>query len=321
MSFWKRMNIRWDKESISTWSSPRKTLYILFPLLLYFLVHDMAEVLLWAGLNLFMGRASESVVGFLNQNAYSVRGIIYGIAILIGVAAIGQGVLAEIYDRPKLVYMDEKPKKKKLPLFGQEAGKQIKKYLLIKEYLLLAALAFLSSFGLNLLFSLIGFTESSQAFSDTARAQFGVDFLIGLVLYGILSPVAEEAVFRGLIYNRMKRCFRFEIALIVSALLFGLYHGNLVQAVYGTILGLLIAYMYELHHSFAVPVLFHAIANVSIYVMTYYQIFADIDRNVGMAVSIVSLLGAVACILYIRKCAKNADNKNGRRKKYAESAK
>lgn len=306
MSFWKRMNIRWDKDSISTWNSPRKTLYILFPLLVYFLVHDMAEILLWGILNLFMGRASEAVVDFLNQNAYSVRGIIYGIAILIGVAAIGQGAYAEIYDKPRLVYVEKKskkPKKERTPLFGPGTEKRI------TEYMFLAALAFLSSFGLNLLFSITGFTESSQAFSETAQAQFGVDFLIGLVLYGVLSPVAEEAVFRGLIYNRMKRCFRYEIALVVSALLFGLYHGNLVQAVYGTILGLLMAYMYELYQSFAAPVLFHAIANVSIYVMVCYRSFADMDRNVGIVASAVSLLGAVGCFFYIKKCIKRKDNK------------
>ena len=104
MSFWKRMNIKWDKDSISTWSSPRKTLYILFPLLVYFLVHDMAEVLLWAGLNLFMENSGETVAAFLRQNAYSVRGIIYGIAICFGVAALGLGVLAEIDYKPKPFY-------------------------------------------------------------------------------------------------------------------------------------------------------------------------------------------------------------------------
>lgn len=295
MSFWKKMNTRWDRESILKWSSMQKTIYILFPLLVYFLVHDMVELCLWAGLNLFMEKAGKTVISFLRQNAYSIRGLIYGMAILAGVAMIRRALFEEIYETPE--------SKGKIPsLFGAEADKQIKKYIL------LGALAFLSSFGLNLLFSFIGFTESSQAFSETAKAQFGVDFLIGLVLYGILSPAAEEAVFRGLIYNRMKRCFRFEIALVVSALLFGLYHGNLVQAVYGIILGLLMAYMYELYRSFAAPMLFHAVANIGIYVLTYHRSFVDMDRSAGMIIGVVSLLGAAGCLFYIRKCFKKPDN-------------
>lgn len=296
MSFWRRMNTRWDEESISTWSSPRKTLYILFPLLVYFLVHDMAEVLLWAGLNKFMERSGEGVVAFLNQNASSVRGIIYGIAILLGVAAVGQGILAELNDMPKFTQAGEKIKRERVQLFS-------------KEYMFLGAFAFLSSLGLNLVFGLTGFTGSSQAFSNIAQAQFSVDFLIGLVLYGVLSPIAEETVFRGLIYNRMKRGFRYEIALIVSALLFGCYHGNLVQAVYGTVLGLLIAYMYELYQSFAAPVLFHAVANVSIYALTYYGSLAHMSRNAGMVTAVICLAGAAGCFFYIRKCVKKADKK------------
>ena len=128
MSFWKRMNIKWDKDSISTWSSPRKTLYILFPLLVYFLVHDMAEVLLWAGLNLFMENSGETVAAFLRQNAYSVRGIIYGIAICLGVAAIGQGVLAEIDDKPKPFYEEGEQKEKKRRFLVPQSPQQVKKY-------------------------------------------------------------------------------------------------------------------------------------------------------------------------------------------------
>lgn len=189
MSFWKKMNTKWDRESIHAWSSLQRTIYILFPLLVYFLVHDMVEICLWAALNLFMEKSGEEAVSFLRQNAYSIRGLIYGIAILAGVAVIRRAVFAEICDMPESAA--EKNREKKQSLFGAEAGGWIKKYMF------LAALAFLSSFGLNLLFGFIGFTESSQTFTETAQAQFGVDFAIGLVLYGILSPAAEEAVFRA----------------------------------------------------------------------------------------------------------------------------
>lgn len=218
----------------------------------------------------------------------------------------GQGDMGE--QSPEKMNLKKKDlgksgKKGKSKLFGTESDRQV------KEYMFLAVLAFLSSFGLNLLFSFVGFTESSQAFTKTAQAQFGVSFLIGLVLYGVLSPIAEEAVFRGMIYNRMKRSFRYEIALVVSALLFGCYHGNLVQAVYGTILGLLMVYMYELYHSFMAPVLFHAVANVSIYVLTYYHGMENMDRKVGLVMGVFSLLGAVVCFFYIRKCMKDKESK------------
>ncbi len=125
--------------------------------------------------------------------------------------------------------------------------------------------------------------------------------MAGLFLYGILSPLVEEAVFRGLIYNRMKRCFNYPIALILSSLLFGCYHGNLVQAVYGTLLGIIIAYTYELYESFAAPVLFHTVANVSVYVLTYNNNLSQVSTKVSIVVMAGTLIGASACMVYIKK--------------------
>ena len=127
-----------------------------------------------------------------------------------------------------------------------------------------------------------------------------MEFLIGLVLYGVISPIAEEAIFRGLIYNRMKRCFGWIPALIFSSLLFGAYHGNVVQAVYGMLLGLMIAYSYELYGNFAAPVLFHAIANISVYTMTYRNHLGQMDRRIALAIGAITFLAAISIAVYIK---------------------
>jgi len=89
--------------------------------------------------------------------------------------------------------------------------------------------------------------------------------------------------------------------LVVSSLFFGCYHGNLVQAVYGSLLGLLIAYTYEKYKSFAAPVLFHAAANVSVFAMTYHNGLSNISMGAEILLRAVSLLGAAGCLLYIMK--------------------
>ena len=303
INFRKMISIRWEEESIKPWSSIKKTIYILLPLLVYYLVHDMAEILLWGALNLLAGCVGDAGLAFLKANSYTVRGMISGLAILCGVAVIWKGVVAEIHAGGS----KEDNRKMKQAVSGKDRQWVNEKR--VTAYMVLGALAFLSALGLNLLFDLIGFTESSVSFTQTATAQFGVDFGVGLVLYGIISPFAEEAVFRGMIYNRMKRCFSYLIAIVVSSLLFGCYHGNLVQAVYGTILGILIAYSYEKYESFAAPVLFHAVANVSIFVMTYGNKLAQIDRPIRIVVAVVSLIGAAGCLIGIVKgnCVKNKD--------------
>lgn len=287
MNFWKDRNIRWNAESIREWDSVRKTAYILLPLLIYYLIHDMAEVVLWFLLELFATGAGDGINVFLSQNGYTVRGILGGLAILAGLFSIRKGIKEEIFFREK----------------EEAEGWSLERK--VSGYCFLAGFAFLAAFGLNLLFDLVGLTGSSASFSQTVKAQYGVDFVCGLILYGILSPIAEEAVFRGLIYNRMGRCFNWKIALFVSALIFGAYHGNVVQGVYGTILGILIAYTYERYKSFMAPVLFHAVANLSIYVITYHNALGQMEKEIKIAATGISLIGAALLLIYIIRYTKS----------------
>ena len=277
MSFWKTIIYRWNKEELQKWPSIKKTAYLLLPLLVYFAVNDIAEVCLWILTEFLINIGGENMVYFLEQNASTARGMINGAAVLIGAASVFPAVRNELQQEKKI-----------------DARK-------ITSYCFLAGLAFCAAVSVNIFFYQTGFTESSQGYDQVHRAQYGVQFAIGLVLYGIISPLAEEAVFRGLLYNRMKRCFNVKTALVFSSLLFGLYHGNAVQAVYGTILGLLIAYSYELYENFAAPLIFHAVANVSVYVMTYSSNQILTDRKIALTLGMITFAAAILMIIYIKK--------------------
>lgn len=303
-NFWLRMNMRWSGEELSHWGSFQKTVYLLWPLLIYFIVHDAAEILLWAGAGaVFAGK--EATAGFLAQNYATVRGVINGLAIVFGVASIWQAVKRE------LAGGEGEGGKSGGNIHGEKAGAKDGMdsgsglTACVTRYCVVAAIAFLSAMGFNLLMNLLGLTGISGSYKETSQAQYGVNFIVGLFLYGAVSPIAEEAVFRGVIYNRMKRCFNYPVALCVSALLFGCYHGNAVQAVYGTILGILIAWCYELCGSFFVPVLFHGVANVSMYVMTSYGGLENMSQPVSVGVTAACLLGAAGFLLYLQRNEEN----------------
>ena len=60
----------------------------------------------------------------------------------------------------------------------------------------------------------------------------------------------------------MRRLFSFRAAAAVSAALFALYHGNIVQLVYAFPMGLLLAWSYERWGNLSAPVLRHIGANL-----------------------------------------------------------
>lgn len=78
----------------------------------------------------------------------------------------------------------------------------------------------------------------------------------------ILPPLVEETVFRGLILHYLKKGgARFWAANLIQAVLFGIYHGNLVQGIYAFCIGVLLGYLAERYSSLIIPVLVHALFN------------------------------------------------------------
>ena len=61
----------------------------------------------------------------------------------------------------------------------------------------------------------------------------------------ILGPMAEELIFRGMIYERMRHYLSVPLSIVLSALLFGLYHANMIQFIYTSLMGILLAFYYE----------------------------------------------------------------------------
>ena len=62
-------------------------------------------------------------------------------------------------------------------------------------------------------------------------------------------------------------------AVLVSSLLFGVYHGNVVQGVYGFLMGILFALVYDRYKNFYLAVIMHAIVN---FVGYFVQLFGFI---------------------------------------------
>lgn len=63
-----------------------------------------------------------------------------------------------------------------------------------------------------------------------------------LIFAGILSPIIEEVLFRGVMLNKL-RTYGDKIAIITTALLFGLFHENFSQFFYAVGLGMIFAYV------------------------------------------------------------------------------
>ena len=83
-----------------------------------------------------------------------------------------------------------------------------------------------------------------------------------ILLVGILSPIAEELVFRGILFAWLRRHVNFWIAGITSALIFACAHGIPDIILPTAILGLLFAWIYERTGSLWPSMLAHVAHNL-----------------------------------------------------------
>ncbi len=98
--------------------------------------------------------------------------------------------------------------------------------------------------GMNVFFSVSGMIQTA---GGAAYEGGSVSMGIGLAIYGILTPFIEEAVFRGAVYGGLRQrglAGRYGTAAL-SAIVFGLYHGNAVQGIYAFCMGMIFALLYD----------------------------------------------------------------------------
>jgi membrane protease YdiL (CAAX protease family) len=65
--------------------------------------------------------------------------------------------------------------------------------------------------------------ESQEVVNDLKNAS-GAKLIVILVVAGLLAPVAEETLFRGLLLRSLRRRFSVEVAIVISALVFAAAH-------------------------------------------------------------------------------------------------
>ncbi|MDI9243137.1 CPBP family intramembrane glutamic endopeptidase [Fusibacillus kribbianus] len=130
------------------------------------------------------------------------------------------------------------------------------------KYVLVAVLGMATCLAGNNLIAISGLYEISDSYEAISELLYGGKLVLESVGLGIIVPVVEELIFRGLMYRRMREYMSIGTAAVVCSLIFGFYHGNLVQGIYAFLLSLLFIYVYERFHSMLAPILFHAAANV-----------------------------------------------------------
>ena len=107
------------------------------------------------------------------------------------------------------------------------------------------------------------FIKAFTDYSELVENLTGGNEIVVFLLIGLVAPITEELIFRGVILHKTNRVITFLGANIMQAILFGIYHWNLVQGIYAVLIGFLLGFIYYKYRSIIAPILLHMIINSS----------------------------------------------------------
>lgn len=173
-----------------------------------------------------------------------------------------------------------------------------------------------------------------SSYNDMINNSFGSSLgIFNIFSVAVLAPIAEELAFRGFgmsiiapVSYRMKKynyaneqsittfstnptsydiydsVKPYTLCILLISLLFGLYHGNIVQILYAIPIGILLGYVTVLFSSIIPSILLHITINTSAYLLP--NILYN-TKEMTILTLIISLIYAAAAIFIIRVLSSN----------------
>lgn len=159
----------------------------------------------------------------------------------------------------------------------------------------IAIVANLAASGLMSWLSLFGVPEPEMP--DTLQPTL-ISLALNIVSTAILPALVEEMIFRGYILGAL-RVHGDGLAVVLSAALFGLFHGNIVQLPFALILGLAMGYLTVLTDSIWPAVLLHFANNLMSVLLSFFgKCYPDLDALIS-GLTLLSVAAAGAAVLTV----------------------
>ena len=182
------------------------------------------------------------------------------------------------------------------------------------------ALQLLISMCLNAIYPLLPQSMIDQ-YGELMETLLDGNALLSLLATVILAPLAEELLFRGVTMKMAQKIMPFMVANLLQAVLFGIYHLNLIQGVYAFVLGIILGFTAEYFHSIWASILLHAFVNGSAELLNLVpeSVTETYIGVVGIAVVGVVLLFAAAK-LYPQARTERPEEKIEENKMFSENS-
>ena len=120
------------------------------------------------------------------------------------------------------------------------------------------------------------------------------NIILAILGVGIIGPIIEEIIFRGLIFNELKNIMPVSVVIIAQGILFGLCHFNLMQSIYAIFMGIMLGVVYAWIKNIWIPIFIHIVNNIFMILLGRYAGVTVIQFS-------ISIIVIILCFLYFYK--------------------
>lgn len=124
--------------------------------------------------------------------------------------------------------------------------------------------------------------------------------LIIILAVWVMAPILEEILFRGLMYRTIKNYSSVVIASVISSVVFGVIHMNILQAIYAGVLGMILVFSYETSKSLQGSIAMHFGFN-SAGLITVITGFGKLPEIVKFVISLILTIGLMFALFRHKK--------------------
>lgn len=121
--------------------------------------------------------------------------------------------------------------------------------------------------SISLIFNIIVYSLNN-VFNFTSQYNDSPITLISqIICTGICGPILEEFLFRGIVYNKLKSFNKQLVSIILCSIIFGMFHDNIINAIYGFGVSFILIYLYEKYKNLKAPIIMHISLNLTTILM------------------------------------------------------
>ena len=242
--------------------------------------------LLYLGLSFFIG-----IIGAIIAAIYaSIKGIDYMDIAYSGNLNLFLNIIVQIISLSIYLPIYLINKKKYYPKPKQKPN--------IKIILLSICFVFLILTPTDMLLTYISnhFDISSSYYELTQELITDASPIISIITVILLGPITEELMIRGLSLNKALSRKKVITAIIISSIIFGIIHLNLLQGIFAFIVGITLAIVFIKTKSIIPCIIIHIINNLIAYITMYTT------NNTTLIINIITIvISIIPAILFIKE--------------------